>query len=185
MQACLPEEKLNCICQIISEFQSVRSLSKCDMFSLLGHFSFTIRIIPHGCAFISRLLDLSKTVLHLNYLITLDKGCFSELCSWTRLLNEWNEISFFYNGTFETSSSIQYFTDAAPSIGFGGLFGNKWFTHKWQIQILNLPSDQKSTVLFEIYPIAISCLLWGNKWSRKRSVFCDNQAAVEIINKGH
>lgn len=68
MQASLPEEKINRICQIISKFESVRSLSKFDMLSLLGHFSFN---------------------------------------------------------TFETSSSHKFFTDAAPSIGFRGLFGNK------------------------------------------------------------
>lgn len=141
-------------------------------------------LIPHGCAFISRLLDLSKIVTNLHDLITLNEGCLSKLNFWTRLLNEWNRISFFYNNTFETSTS-SFFAEAAPSIGFGRMFGNKWFTHKWPFEILNLASDQKSTALFEIYLIVISCLLWGNEGSRKKiTVLCDNQVSVEIINKG-
>lgn len=37
----------------------------------------------------------------------------------------------------------------------------------------------------QIYPIIIACLLWGKYWSRKQIVFfCDNEAAVNIINKG-
>ena len=39
--------------------------------------------------------------------------------------------------------------------------------------------------LLELYPIVVSCVLWGDKWNRKRILFhCDNMYTVQIINKG-
>lgn len=35
------------------------------------------------------------------------------------------------------------------------------------------------------YPMAVACRVWGRHWKRKRiSVLCDNQAVVDIINRG-
>lgn len=94
-------------------------------------------------------------------------------------------MSFFYNESFETSISLQLYSDAASSFGFGGLFVNEWFADKWPNEIINLPPAAKSTALFEIYPIVVACSLWGNKWHRKKILFlCNNKSAVDTINKG-
>lgn len=45
----------------------------------------------------------------------------------TVLLNNWNGVSFFYDESFVTSVSLNLFTSAAPSIGFGGSLNNDWF----------------------------------------------------------
>lgn len=37
--------------------------------------------------------------------------------------------------------NLQFFTDAAPSTGYGGMFQDQWFADKWPIEINNLPSD--------------------------------------------
>ena len=118
-------------------------------------------------------------------MISIDEGCRSDLRFWSLLLNDWNGISFFYNDEIETSVSLAFFTDAAPSCGFGGVFNRDWFAEKWPAEMISLPEDVKSTALFEMYPIAVACILWGKSWNRKRiTVFCDNEAAVNIINKG-
>jgi hypothetical protein len=37
---------------------------------------------------------------------------------------------------------------------------------------------------FELYPILVAAVLWGQFWSTKRIVcYCDNQSTVHIINK--
>ena len=37
----------------------------------------------------------------------------------------------------------------------------------------------------ELYPIVVAAILWGMDWSRKRIQFnCDNEATVQILNKG-
>ncbi len=185
MQASLPREKLCRIRDILKSFSSAASVSKRDLLSLLGHLNFAMRIIPQGRSFVSRLLDLSKTVKELHETIILDPGCLSDIRFWSLFLDEWNGISFFYNDKSETSASIEFFTDAAPSVGFGGFFKGEWFSEAWPKEMLNLPSACKSTALFELYPIVVASLLWGSKWSRKQIVvLCDNEATVNMINKG-
>ena len=42
---------------------------------------------------------------------------------------------FFYNDEVETSSALAFYTDAALSIGFGGFFGNEWFSESWPVEL--------------------------------------------------
>ena len=102
---------------------------------------------------------------------------------WAVLCEHWNGLSFFYNDEVETSSSLALYTDAALSLGF--FFFYEWFSEPWPVELERLAGDCKSTALFELYPIVIACLFWGKHWCRKRIVlFCDNEATVNIINKG-
>ncbi len=184
IQASLPLDKLTRIREAIKSWSTAISISKRDLLSLLGHLNFAMRIIPHGRSFVSRLLDLANSVKDLKDTVVLDEGCRSDLRFWSLLCEEWNGISFFYNDFVESSDSLQLFTDAAPSVGFGGFYINEWFAEAWPTEMLAL-IDSKSSALFELYPIVVASVLWGSKWSRKQiTVFCDNAATVEIINKG-
>lgn len=185
MQASLPLDKLERIRGFIRTYSLLPTLTKRDLLSLLGHLNFAMRIIPQGRSFISRLLDLSKTVEKMQDTITLDEGCRSDLTFWSKLCDNWNGISFFYEEDIETSVKLQFFTDAAPSVGFGGIFNKQWFAERWPKELKELAPSIQSTALMELYPIVIACLLWADQWTRKNIlVFCDNEATVNIINKG-
>ncbi len=84
---------------------------------------------------------------------------------------------FFYNDVSEKSVALKFFTDTAPSVGFGGSYKDEWFADVWPEELLDLLSDLQSTTLLELYPIVAACILWGKLWS------CDNEATVNIINK--
>ncbi|XP_034562822.1 uncharacterized protein LOC117829305 [Notolabrus celidotus] len=184
MQASLPLDKLSRIREALSSYSSAAGVTKRGLLSLLGHLNFAMRIIPHGRSFVSHLLTLANSVVDLSDLVVLDEGCRSDLRFWSVLCNEWNGISFFYNDFVESSDSLRFFTDAAPSVGFGGFYNNEWFADKWPLEIQAL-TESKSTALFELYPVVVACQLWGPSWTRKQIVvFCDNSATVEIINKG-
>nr|XP_055074593.1 uncharacterized protein LOC129454107 [Misgurnus anguillicaudatus] len=185
MQASLPIEKLVRIRSFIESFLERRTVSKHDMLSLLGHLNFAMRIIPQGRSFISRLLTLAHSVVNLTDTITLDEGCASDLRFWSHLLKNWNGVSFFYNDNSESSAELELYTDAAPSIGFGGYFQGEWFSEKWPPAFSHLTVTAPSIACYELYPIAVASVLWGPAWSRKRiTMYCDNVATVEIINKG-
>lgn len=185
MQASLPAEKLSRIRQVMHDACASQSFCKRELLSLLGHLNFAMRVIPQGRSFVSRLLDLSKTVENLSDIITIDAGCRSEFRFWAQLLEKWNGISFFHNDFAESSPALNLYTDAAPSIGFGGVYNKQWFAGAWPAELRALPPDVSSTALLELYPIVIACLLWGKHWERKRIIFfCDNEATVAIINKG-
>ncbi|XP_063055926.1 uncharacterized protein LOC134449746 [Engraulis encrasicolus] len=185
MQASLPLDKLDRIRTVIASFLSAPAVSKREMLSLLGHLNFAMRIIPQGRSFISRLLTLAHSVPNLSDTIPLDEGARSDLGFWCQLLRSWNGVSFFYNDVHESSDSLALFTDAAPSVGFGGYFQGQWFADTWPVEFRTPASGSASIALFEIYPIVVASMLWGKDWSRKRIVLhCDNEAVVNIINKG-
>ncbi|XP_063059122.1 uncharacterized protein LOC134452589 [Engraulis encrasicolus] len=185
MRASLPEEKLSRIRDICASLSANEIMTKRDLLSLLGHLNFAMRIIPHGRSFIARILDLAHSVPNLADPITLDQGCRSDLSFWLKLINDWNGISFFYNDFAESSPSLELYTDAAPSVGFGGFHKGEWFADKWPEEFLVFTSGYESSALFEMYPIVVACVLWGSGWRRKRiTFFCDNAAVVAIINKG-
>ena len=77
MQASLPLEKLARIREIMKGASDAATITKRELLSLLGHLNFAMRIIPQGRSFVSRLLDLSKTVNNLYDHVTLDEGCRS------------------------------------------------------------------------------------------------------------
>ncbi|XP_063049771.1 uncharacterized protein LOC134444364 [Engraulis encrasicolus] len=185
MKASLPEEKLVRIRGICDSFSAAASVTKRELLSLLGHLNFAMRIIPQGRSFISRLLDLAHSVPGLSDMVTLDDGCRSDMRFWTMLLNHWNGISFFYNTDHDSSASLELFTDAAPSVSFGGFHAGAWFAERWPHDFLEFASGSLSSALFELYPIVVACLLWGSGWCRKRiTFFCDNTAVVDILCKG-
>ncbi|XP_049340789.1 uncharacterized protein LOC125804934 [Astyanax mexicanus] len=184
-QASLPQEKLNRVTSFISDFLSFPTRTKQQLLSLLGHFNYATQIIPQGRSFISHLLRLSSSVRSLHHFVTLDEYCTSELRFWLSLLRHWNGISFFYADAASSPSDVQLFTDAAPSSGFGGYYGGRWFASAWPKQFVRSAAHLRdSSALWEIYPIVVAALLWGHEWSGKSILLhSDNLAAVHIINK--
>ncbi|XP_060936184.1 uncharacterized protein LOC133012222 [Limanda limanda] len=182
MKASLPSEKLLRIREIAKTYSDAINITKQQLLSLLGHLNFAMRVIPQGRSFISRLLETATSVPNLHDKISLDEGRRSDLRFWSHLLDHWNGVTFFYEDLVHSSDSIQLFTDAAPSVGFGGFFQGQWFASRWPP---SFPTHNLSSALSEIYPIAVACHIWGQHWARKRiSVLCDNQTVVNIINKG-
>lgn len=182
MKASLPQDKLQRIREVASSFVSAAVISKRQLLSLLGHLNFAMRVIPQGRSFVSRLLSVASSVPGLSDPVTLDAGCRSDLSFWFQLLSFWNGVSLFYDDVVSSSDSLEFFTDAAPSAGFGGFYQGNWFASSWPPQFSSLTP---SSALYEIYPVVVACSLWGKTWARRRiSVCCDNADVVYIINKG-
>ena len=185
MRASLPEEKLLRVREVMRGALTLDVFTKRDLLSLLGHLNFAMRVIPQGRSFVSRLLVLARSVKSLGDRVVLDEGCRSDLAFWSRLCDGWNGVSFFYNDGFDSSATLRLYTDAAPSVGFGGIFGKDWFSSPWPTELTPLADLVLSTALMELYPIVVASLLWGHLWARKHILFfCDNEATVNIINKG-
>ncbi|RXN04501.1 poly [Labeo rohita] len=181
-QVSLPKEKIDRIILVSSTLLTSPSCSKRELLSLLGHLNFAMRIIPQGRPFISHLLSLASLVHALEDLISLSHACRNELRLWIMFLKQWNGLSLFYNNLVSSPIDIQLFTDAAPSTGFGGFYQGRWFASPWPPQLQGSP---QSSAFFELYPLVVAAYLWGNEWTSKSIlVHCDNEAAVQCINKG-
>ncbi|KAL2080909.1 hypothetical protein ACEWY4_022762 [Coilia grayii] len=181
----LPKEKIDRILTVIDCFAACPNKTKMEVLSLLGHLNFAMRVIPQGRPFISHLLTAAHSVSALDTPVLLDDQCLKDLELWRLFLNQWNGLSMFYDDHALSPEDLQLYTDAAPSVGFGGYFAGQWFASAWPREMLLLPPSAASSAVYEVYPVVIAALLWGSSWSGKRVlIYCDNEAAVFAINKG-
>lgn len=184
MEARLPREKVTRIIEFIHTIIQKRSCTKREILQLLGHLNFACRVILPGRSFVSYLINLSTTVTELHHYVHLNKECKEDLYMWLKFLEQWNGLSVFYDKQMTSSIDMKLFTDASSTCGYGGYYNKQWFCSAWPS---NLPSVSKnlSMAFLELYPIVVAAILWGHLWIGKRVLFmCDNQATVEIINKG-
>ncbi|RXN13000.1 poly [Labeo rohita] len=184
--ASLPKEKIDRTIVIASTLLTNTSCSKRELLSILGHLNFAMRIIPQGRPFISHLLSLASSAHALEDRISITDSCRNELSLWISFLKQWNGLSFFYSNLVSSPIDIQLYTDAAPSVGFGGFLRGRWFASTWPPELADLPQQLSSSALFELYPLVAAASLWGKEWSATSIVVhCDNEAIVHCINKGY
>ncbi|XP_056617722.1 uncharacterized protein LOC130432405 [Triplophysa dalaica] len=184
-QASLPKEKIDRTILIASSLLSNPLCSKRELLSVLGHLNFAMRIIPQGRPFVSHLLSLASSAHALEDSLSISSSCLDELSLWIKFLRQWNGLSFFYSDMASSPVDIRLFTDAAPSVGFGGFYQGRWFASTWPPQVLEIPYALASSALFELYPLVVAASLWGKEWSASSIiVHCDNEATVHCINKG-
>ncbi|XP_049894744.1 uncharacterized protein LOC126386432 [Epinephelus moara] len=165
---------------LLSNYLLADRCTKRQLLALLGHLNYAIRIIPQAKSFLSILLSKAAAIPSLHDRVILDDACKMEMCMRLHFLSSWNGISFFYDDFITQPEDIQLFTDTAPSTGFGGYYGGRWFASIWPPE-----SRSPSSALHELYPIIIAAILWGHEWSRKSIlIHSDNTTVVEILNKG-
>ena len=84
-----------------------------------------------------------------------------------------NGISLFFESGQMPSPSLQLFTDAAGSIGFGGYLAGQRFHGHWLPEQEINKTTGISIAWQELYPIYLACCLWGSQWTSKRSCRSD------------
>ena len=184
MEARLPLNKVDRICEFIKKLCRKKSCTKRELLQLLGHLNFASRVILPGRSFVSYLIGLSTTVNDLHHYVKLDKECRVDLEFWLLFLSSWNGVNMFYSRQFYSSYDMELFTDASSTKGFGGYFKGEWFYSSWPSNIA-YPDKTFSMAFLELYPIVVSAILWGSQWTTKRILFwCDNEATVAIVKKG-
>lgn len=187
MQARLPKEKLDRICEFLEAFLRRTSCTKRELLQLLGHLNFASKVVIPGRSFVSHLIKLSTTVKELHHHVRLNSECRKDITMWLIFLSNWNGITIFYNRDVITTNTLQLYTDASGTIGYGGYFKGQWFAQPWPPSLKDVTSnsDEISIAFKELYPIVVACMLWGGSWKGQRIVFmCDNMATVAIIQKG-
>ena len=76
---------------------------------------------------------------------------------------------------------LEFSTDAAGKLGYGGLFRHEWFSVPW-----TRAQRSWSIEVQELYPIVMASQIWGHKWTSSRILIkCDNLSIVNCINKGY
>ena len=81
------------------------------------------------------------------------------------------------------AKDISFFTDASAgkSLGFGCVYGNKWFNGKWEENFIK--DYQPSIEFLELYALTAALITWQKQLSNcKIILLCDNQAIIQMVN---
>ena len=182
MEARLPEDKVERIKSALSTFQSQRSTTLQELQSLIGTLNFACKVIPAGRPFLQRIIHLTRGVKKPHHHIKLNMGFYRDIEMWKMFIDQWNGKGLFLSPLWDTSDTLSLFTDASGSLGYGGIFQNRWFQGHW-LTSQQLGKQGISILWQELYAINVAFHLWGPHWTSKRIQFhCDNQGVVEVIN---
>ena len=150
-----------------------------ELQSLIGLLNFTCSVILPGRAFLRRLIDLTIGLKHPHHRIRLSKDAKADLKVWMRFLAGFNARAFFLDDLWVTSATLELFTDAAGSKGYGAVFGWKWFYGSWPETWSSL-----NITFLEFFPIDLALHIWGSTMANKCVCFVtDNSALVDVINR--
>ena len=134
-------------------------------------------MVPAGRLFLRRLIDLSTTVRKLHHHISLNAEARADIWWWDSFLPSWNGVAMFLDPEWTAADSLQLYTDASGSLGFGAYFNGAWFRGDWQPhQRLPLRSIQWQ----ELFAIVAAASTWGHLWAGLRIHFhCNNLPIVQ------
>ena len=178
-EARLPHDKVMRCTSMLSDYLKRKKVTLRELQSLIGLLNFACSVVLPGRAFLRRLIDLTIGISRPQNLIKLTQSVKSDMRTWLAFLSNFNGSSFFLTRNWITSPSLQLYTDASGSFGYGAVFQDQWFYGPW-------PESWKSLniAVLEFYPIVLSVIIWGHLMRNQRiTFFTDNEALVHVINK--
>ena len=133
-------------------------------------------LVQMAC-FASELFHLHASARKLHHHVTLNAEARADIKWWDDFLPSWNGVARFLDPEWTAADTLQLFTDASGSLGFGAYFKGAWLRSKWQPhQCLPLRSIQWQ----ELFAIVAAASTWGHHWSGLRILFhCDNLSIVQ------
>ena len=177
----LPQEKLTELIHLLTTWSSTTKCTKRQLLSLIGKLNFATKVIPAGRIFLRRLINRSTAVDAMHHHLYLNAEARADIAWWLIFLPRWNGRAPILQPKWTLSSTLQLFTDASGSHGFGAYYQGAWFRGSWlPHQQLN-PATGISIAWQELYAIVAAAAAWGKAWTGRRiMVHCDNQAVVDI-----
>ena len=161
--------------------------------TLTGLLNFLGRAIFPGRAFTRRMYAkfTGKTVnkdgkkLKKHHHVKIDSEFKFDCCMWRIFLARFQDISlcrpFIDVNCFETSQTLQFYTDASQKIGYGCFFNGRWLHGVWEKDFNEKYSP--SIQYLELYALCAGVLTWGKELSNTRVViFCDNDSVKNMVN---
>ena len=179
MAASLPADKIIKCKELLTKFGERKKATLRELQSLLGVLNFACSVIVPGRPFLRRIIDLTIGITKPHHHVRLTHETKQDLLVWAHFLRDFNYQSFFINEAFKTGDYLMLYTDAAGGIGYGAVYGKKWFAGLWP----EAWHGYGITVL-EFFPIVVAVEVWGPEWKNQSICFMtDNEALVHIINK--
>ena len=99
---------------------------------------------------------------------------------WFNFLPQWSGTSCILETEWTTTPSMNLYTDASGTLGWGAYWSGRWLQAHW-----SLDDCKKDIVWKELFAIVAAVNSWGHHWQRKKVLFhCDNQSVCDIWHRG-
>ena len=158
MKATITLEQKVELASAITALQAKHTCTKRQRLSLIGKLAFACKVLPPGCIFLRRLIDLSTTVGPLHHHITLNNEAKVDLHWWHIFLPDWPGSSLLLESHWSRVPDMELYTDASNR-GYGAFWASRWFSEPWPHNHLGFPIRWK-----ELYTIIVACSTWGEAW---------------------
>ena len=113
------------------------------------------------------------------HFIRITKEVREDLQLWGSFLTDFNGRSLFHPDVWCDSTSLNLYTDASGSLGYGAVYGSRWLYGAWSDEWKGC-----NITLLELYPIVLAVTTWGALLANHCIHFhINNLALVSIINQ--
>ena len=180
MEASITQDGKEALLSELLYLRHRRNCTKRALLSLIGKLSFCCKVLPAGRIFLRRLIDLSTTVSKLHHHLSLTAEAKLDLQWWLDFLSQWSGKSLILQSNWLHSGSMQLYTDASGTLGWGAYWSGRWLQRSW-----STTQQTRDITWKELFAIVMAVHTWGIYWTKQKIVFhCDNQAVVDIWEKG-
>lgn len=176
----VPQKKRDKISQEINLFLASKHQRVHAIQKLVGKLTFLCTTFLPGKSLLAGLYSNLSGVLssHAWALRRINSNVREDLLVWLSFLaqTEGKPFKFLFPDMTRTETMI---SDASGSIGYGCVFGNDYFSGRWNDKWWS----EQNIALLELMPIYIGIKLWQNKISNTTlTVISDNMSVVAMVN---
>ena len=159
--ASISDECKSLMLEELQSFSTRKKCTKCQLLSLIGKLSFVCKVVPTGRIFLRRLIDLSMTVERFHHHIRISQEAQLDIIWWQDFLPTWSGSSPILNTHWTISPSMNLYTDASGSEGWGAFWSGQWFQSHWS------PAQLVKSILWkELFAIVNAVNTWGHQWAK-------------------
>ena len=126
MTASISDERKSLMLEELQSFSTRKKCTKRQLLSLIGKLSFACKVVPAGRIFLRRLIDLSITVKCPHHHIRISQEAQRDIIWLQDFLPTWSGSSLILNTHRTISPSMNLYTDASGSEGWGAFWSDRW-----------------------------------------------------------
>ncbi len=174
----IKSERLIELKELCVVWERKRKSTKRELQSLVGKLCFVVKCVRQSRVFLNRMLHTLRSMSIHQKSVSLSTSFKKDLRWWKKYVERFNGVSFI--PPIVWSKPDFFFSTDSYLTGCGGICENEYFHARYPDFIMeqNLRIHQ-----LELLAVLVGVRLWGYRYpGMKIQIFCDNDAAVTVIN---
>ena len=173
-------DRLREIKDMVAVWLRKKTTTKSDLRSLCGKLLYCVKCVRQSRTFLNRALEVFQSFPRGKRVVRLTDSFRKDILWWSRFVKPFNGVSFIPPLTWEEPDAV-FSTDSTLN-GCGGISGGEFFHSGFPAFI----AEQELPIhALELLTVIVAVRLWGDRCQGMNVVvYCDNDAAVHVINSG-